>query len=255
MLRDFELLEWIGANSSRTSHYPYASDVMGLLRRPGHSGHRRNPGDYELGCPAASSAPVADLRDIQRTDDRRRRPAVAWPDDPRTDRPGQEPPVRHRLVARQSNRRRTPRPPRSLAAVRHRLQADVGNLVGFANVMLVALHGKCRVSQFSDILMLNRYYGWYVNNGDLPAAQNDMTTELAPRAGDGKPISHDRVRRRHLSGQSTRRRAEPWSEDYQVAYPEANAAAMDATDAVIGEQDVEFRRFRHLVRHREWVVK
>jgi beta-glucuronidase len=35
----------------------------------------------------------------------------------------------------------------------------------------LAPHGKCRVSQFSDVLMLNRYYGWYVNTGDLPAAE------------------------------------------------------------------------------------
>ena len=38
--------------------------------------------------------------------------------------------------------------------------------VGFVNVML-APHGKCRVSQFGDVLMLNRYYGWYVDTGDL----------------------------------------------------------------------------------------
>ena len=41
---------------------------------------------------------------------------------------------------------------------------------GFVNVML-APHGTCRVSQFADVLMLNRYYGWYVNTGDLAGAE------------------------------------------------------------------------------------
>jgi len=32
-------------------------------------------------------------------------------------------------------------------------------------------HGTCRVCQFADVLMLNRYYGWYVDTGDLAAAE------------------------------------------------------------------------------------
>jgi beta-glucuronidase len=42
--------------------------------------------------------------------------------------------------------------------------------VGFVNVML-AKYGKCRVSKFGDVLMLNRCYGWYVNTGELGAAE------------------------------------------------------------------------------------
>ena len=35
MLHDFELLKWIGANSFRTSHYPYSEDVMDLADEQG----------------------------------------------------------------------------------------------------------------------------------------------------------------------------------------------------------------------------
>ena len=35
MLHDFELLKWIGANSFRTSHYPYAEDVLDYADRHG----------------------------------------------------------------------------------------------------------------------------------------------------------------------------------------------------------------------------
>ncbi|NCU16049.1 beta-glucuronidase, partial [Lactobacillus paracasei] len=48
--------------------------------------------------------------------------------------------------------------------------ADPTRPVSFVNVML-APFGKCRVSQYSDVLLLNRYYGWYVDTGDLAAAE------------------------------------------------------------------------------------
>ena len=41
-------------------------------------------------------------------------------------------------------------------------EADPTRPVGFVNVLL-APHGKCRVSQFADVLVLNCFYGWYVN--------------------------------------------------------------------------------------------
>ena len=35
MVRDFALLRWIGANSFRTSHYPYAEEVLDYADRQG----------------------------------------------------------------------------------------------------------------------------------------------------------------------------------------------------------------------------
>ena len=55
--------------------------------------------------------------------------------------------------------------------------ADPTRPVGFVNVML-APHGKCRVSQFADVLMINRYYGWYTHTGDLDNAEVALEEEL-----------------------------------------------------------------------------
>ena len=77
--------------------------------------------------------------------------------------------------------------------------------VGFVNVML-APHGKCRVSQFGDVLMLNRYYGWYVNTGDLAGAEVAWREELEGWAGRGQADHYHRVRRRHHARQLTRSR-------------------------------------------------
>jgi beta-glucuronidase len=66
-------------------------------------------------------------------------------------------------------------------------ELDPTRPVGFVNVML-APYGKCRVSQFGDVLMLNRYYGWYVDTGELRAAEIEWEQELRGWASEGKPI-------------------------------------------------------------------
>ena len=120
-------------------------------------------------------------------------------------------------------------------------RADPTRPVGFVNVMLEP-HGKCRLHPYADLVMLNRYYGWYVNTGDLVAAEIDMREELARWATEGKPIIMTEYGADTYPGEHTLPAA-PWSEDYQVAYLEANCRAMDATDLVIGEQMWNFADF------------
>ena len=101
MLQDFELLDWIGANSFRTSHYPYSEDGPGLRRPARHRHHRRDrrrraehgPGRRDLRRPG--------LHHVLPGDDQRRDPRGARAGDPRARRPGQEPPQRGALVDRQ----------------------------------------------------------------------------------------------------------------------------------------------------------
>ena len=45
------------------------------------------------------------------------------------------------------------------------------------------------ITDLFDVVMLNRYYGWYVNTGDLAAAERALEAELhAWAAKHGKPI-------------------------------------------------------------------
>ena len=37
---------------------------------------------------------------------------------------------------------------------------------------------RCKVADFIDILCLNRYYGWYVNGGELDMAKEGLRAEL-----------------------------------------------------------------------------
>jgi beta-galactosidase/beta-glucuronidase len=113
--------------------------------------------------------------------------------------------------------------------------------VGFVNVML-APYGKCRVSQFSDVLMLNRYYGWYVNNGDLPAAEQAWEQELRGWVSEGKPIIITEYGADTYPGLHAVTPT-PWTEEHQVEYLAMNHRVFDRFEAVVGEQVWNFAGF------------
>lgn len=120
-------------------------------------------------------------------------------------------------------------------------ELDPTRPVGFANVAL-APHGACLVSELADILMLNRYYGWYTNTGDLAEAELAWRTELEAWATDGKPIIITEYGADTLAGLHSTA-PQPWSEEYQVAYLEMNHRVFDSVDAVIGEHAWNFADF------------
>ena len=242
LLHDFELLDWIGANSLRTSHYPYSEDVLDYADRHGFVlidetaavGLNMGLGGGIFGAQGYTRSP----RRRSTTQPRRCTP-------------------RHirELIARDKNHpsvvlwsiANEPESETEAAEDYFRplfdvaREADPTRPVGFVNVML-APHGKCRVSQFADVLMLNRYYGWYVHTGDLDAAEAAWEAELTAWAGDGKPIiiteyGADTYPGLHSIG------AEPWTEEYQIAYLDMNHRVFDRIDAVVGEQVWNFADF------------
>jgi beta-glucuronidase len=120
-------------------------------------------------------------------------------------------------------------------------QLDPNRPVGFVNVM-VAPYGKCRVSQFGDVLMLNRYYGWYVDTGELRAAEIEWEEELSGWASEGKPIIITEYGADTYPGLHSLPTV-PWSEEYQVEYLDMNHRVFDRIDAVVGEQMWNFADF------------
>jgi beta-glucuronidase len=109
--------------------------------------------------------------------------------------------------------------------------------------VMLAPHGKCRVSQFGDVLMLNRYYGWYVNTGDLAAAELAWEDELKAWASEGKPIIITEYGADTYPGLHSLVAASPWTEAYQVEYLDMNHRVFDRIDAVVGEQVWNFADF------------
>ncbi|MCZ0856746.1 beta-glucuronidase [Actinomyces israelii] len=245
MVHDFELMEWQGANSFRTSHYPYAEEVMdhaderGLVVIDETAAVGLNVGiaagilggqSQPTFCPeradeATREAHAAQIRELIARD--RNRPSVVlWSiaNEPEThteaSRTYFEPLVR---VAR---------------------EADPTRPVGYANVML-STPDKERIIDLFDVVMLNRYYGWYVDNGNLDDAEAHLRAEidgwlaLAP----GKPILFTEYGPDTMPGiRDVFRR--PWSEDFQVDMLSMHHRVFDDYDEIIGEQMWNFADFQ-----------
>ena len=242
LVNDFELLDWIGANSFRTSHYPYSEDVLDYADRHGivvidetaAVGLNMGLGGGIFGAQGYQTFSPETINDASRemhaqaireliARDKNHPSVVIWSiaNEPESDTEGAENYFRPLFdVAR---------------------QADPTRPVGFVNVML-APHGACRVSQFADVLMLNRYYGWYVNTGDLAGAEIAWTKELQGWASEGKPIVITEYGADTLSGNHSLT-PQPWSEEYQVDYLDMNHRVFDRIDAVVGEQVWNFADF------------
>jgi beta-glucuronidase len=242
LVHDFELLKWIGANSFRTSHYPYSEDVLDYADRQGiviidetaAVGLNMGLGGGIFGSQGYQTFSPQTVNDATRevhaqaireliARDKNHPSVVLWSiaNEPESDTEGAEKYFQPLFdVAR---------------------EADPARPVGFVNVML-APHGKCRVSQFGDVLMLNRYYGWYVNTGDLAAAEIAWEDELTGWASEGKPIIITEYGADTYPGLHTLV-GEPWTEEYQVAYLDMNHSVFDRIDAVVGEQVWNFADF------------
>jgi len=243
LLHDFELLKWIGANSFRTSHYPYAEDVIDYADRQGivvidetaAVGLNMGLGGGIFGSQGYQTFSPDTVNDATRevhaqaireliARDKNHPSVVLWSiaNEPESDTEGAEKYFQPLFdVAR---------------------EADPTRPVGFVNVML-APYGKCRVSQFGDVLMLNRYYGWYVQTGDSAAAELAWEEELTGWASEGKPIIITEYGADTYPGLHSVVEGNPWSEEYQIEYLEMNHRVFDRIDAVVGEQMWNFADF------------
>ena len=242
LVHDFELLRWIGANSFRTSHYPYAEEVLDYADRHGiviidetaAVGMNMGLGGGIFGGQGYTTFSPGTVNDeTQRVHAQAIRELVA--------RDKNHPSVVIWSIANEpeSETEAAEAYFRPLFDVAR--EADPTRPVGFVNVML-APHGKCRVSQYADVLMLNRYYGWYTHTGDLAAAEAAWEAELTGWAGEGKPILITEYGADTLPGLHGIDGG-PWTEEYQVAYLEMNHRVFDRIDAVVGEQVWNFADF------------
>jgi beta-glucuronidase len=241
-LHDFELLSWIGANSFRTSHYPYSEEVLDYADRQGivlidetaAVGLNMGLGGGIFGSQGYQTFSAETINDESRevhaqairelvARDKNHPSVVLWSiaNEPESDTEGAEAYFEPLFTLTR--------------------ELDPTRPVGFVNVML-APYGKCRVSQFGDVLMLNRYYGWYVDTGDLAAAELNWEKELRGWASEGKPIIITEYGADTYPGMHGLVPT-PWTEEYQVEYLDMNHRVFDRIDAVVGEQVWNFADF------------
>jgi beta-glucuronidase len=243
MVHDFALMDWLGANSFRTSHYPYAEEVLEYADRHGivvidetpAVGLNMGLGGGIFGRQGLTTFSADTINDATRevhrqvirelvARDKNHPCVVVWSiaNEPESDTP-------------ESRAYFEP-----LAAETRRL--DPSRPVGFVNVML-APADKDVVTDLFDVVLLNRYYGWYVNTGDLPAAERALEAELNAWAAKlGKPIIMTEYGADTLPGLHGVLPV-PWTEEYQAELLAMSHRVFDRVDAVVGEQIWNFADF------------
>ena len=174
LVHDFELMDWIGANSFRTSHYPYAEEVLEYADRHGivvidetaAVGPQPRRRRRHLRRPASRhSPPTTSTTQTQAAHAQALRELIA--------RDKNHPSVVMWSIANEpaSSERGAREYFEPLVALTREL--DPTRPITFVNVMLATFE-QDRIADLFDVICLNRYYGWYVDTG-------------RPRHGRGAP--------------------------------------------------------------------
>ena len=241
-VKDISLLRWLGSNSFRTSHYPYCEEMMRLCDRMGilvidetpavgmHTTFTATGMRVDVLSPTWSTLKTAEhhaqvLRDLIRRD--RNHPCVImWSV---ANEPASEESGAHDYFA----------PLFSLAReldTQHRPVTFVTH--GEATVE------TCEVAPLCDVIVLNRYYGWYSEEGDLTAAAAILSDELDRYHAryPGVPIMLGEFGADAVAGLHDTT-ALMFSEEFQRDMLEAYCDVLDSKDYICGEHVWNFADF------------
>lgn len=242
MVHDFALLEWLGANSFRTSHYPYAEEVLEYADRHGIVVIGETPAvglNAELGATLAeavfstfsestinSATQEVHLQALAEmiARDKNHPSVVIW------------------SIANEPESTTTASRSYFEPLVAEARRLDPSRPVAFVNFMSATPDNDV-ISGLFDVLMLNRYYGWYKDLANLAAAERNLEDELrAWTRKHDKPIIMTEYGADTLAGLRTITPT-PWTEDYQADVLAMYHRVFDRVDAVVGEQIWNFADF------------
>jgi beta-glucuronidase len=202
LVRDYELLKWVGANCYRTSHYPYSEEAMEQADRYGILIIDEIPA---VGLNFSESEQY--VRAWTRKASGQNHPSVVmWSvaNEPGAGRPlsGQK----HAQSAVAAGDRYF----NQLVGLAHKL--DPARPVTFASVQ----GGPAEWLSHVDVVAINRYYGWYVLGGQLDASIEALEKELdALHTAYPKPMIFTEFGAEALPG-SHSTPPEMWTEEYQA---------------------------------------
>jgi beta-glucuronidase len=242
MVHDFALLQWIGANSFRTSHYPYAEEVLD---------HADRLGIVVIDETAAVGLNLGVGGGFFSGGDR-----VTFSDDT----VNAETQEVHRQALRELIARDKNHPSVVLWCVANEPEShtpesreyfaplfdltrelDPTRPVGFVNILL-SPPDLCLVTELADVVMVNRYYGWYLGF-DLDEAERGLEDELrAWAAKHTKPILVTEYGADTIAGLHSAE-ANPWSEEYQADLLDTYHRVFDRIPEVVGEHVWNFADF------------
>lgn len=240
---DFNLMKWMGANSFRTSHYPYSEEMMRLADREGFVIIDETPAVglhlnfmVMLSGGAGKRSTWKELKTFEHHQD-----------------------VIKELIARDKNH-----PSVVMWCVANEPASEEEGAAEYFKplielmkeldpqkrpVTLVTHLGATpatdKTAELVDVLALNRYYGWYIDGGDLDAAKAKLRAEFEGwnKRCPGKPIMMTEYGADTVAGFHD---VDPvmFTEEYQVEFLKANHEIFDEFENFVGEQVWNFADFQ-----------
>lgn len=231
-IRNFELLKWIGANSVRTSHYPYSEEFMELADR--------------YGILVIDEVPAVGMNwwHDNFTPDRINDTTLALHKELISElvaRDKNHPSVIMLSLANEAGTHETASRPYFEELIRH---ARKQSSLPVMTAEFTKYDEGCQIGDLVDVIGLNRYYGWYTDHGDLNVVEEQMKEEMKKYyAGFRKPVLITEYGADTIEGLHSLP-SESFSEEFQREYLEACGKAFDACDFCIGEQVWNFSDFK-----------
>ncbi len=232
-VKDANLLKWIGANSYRTSHYPYAEELLELADREGLVIIDELPAvgmhffDKNRSVFCEDTVNDETLRTHVRTleeliaRDKNHPSVVMWS-------------LSNEAATYEENA-----VPYFQAVVRRARELDDRPLT-LAHCPVV---DECRVAHLFDVLCLNRYYAWYFDPGHLELIERQLERNLkAWYDRFQKPLIISEYGADTVAGMHS----DPpvmFSEEFQVQFLDAYHKVFDRLPFVIGEHVWNFADF------------
>jgi beta-glucuronidase len=239
---DINLMKQIGANSFRTSHYPYSEEMMRLCDREGIVVIDETPAvglfhgfGFDLnGKNAGSTWSVLQTTEaheqvIRELIDRDKNHAcvVMWS-------------IANEAATHVEGAHEYFEPLFNLA----RELDPQKRPCTFVNILMATPNAdKC--TDLVDVIALNRYYGWYSQTGDLKKAEEETRKELLEwqEMYPDKPIMYTEYGADTVAGFHSPY-GEPFSEEYQEDYYRMNSKVFDEIPNFVGEQLWNFADFQ-----------
>jgi beta-glucuronidase len=242
-VKDLNLLKWIGANSFRTSHYPYSEELMRLADREGFvvidevpavglhlnfmtllsGGGKTHKTWEELGTKEHHEQVIREL--IAR--DKNHPSVVMWS-------------IANESASEEEGAHEYFQP---LVQLARALDPQKRPVTIVTHMQATPVTNK--VSDLVDVLALNRYYGWYVQSGQLEMAKAYLRAELENwnRVQPGKPLMLSEYGADTIAGFHDTTPV-MFTEEYQVECLQANHEVIDTFPTCIGEHVWNFADFQ-----------
>ena len=232
-LRNFECMKWVNANSFRTSHYPYSEEVLDLADRYGYL--------------VIDEAPAVGM--------------VLWKECFGENGANDESLAIHKELMKQLYERDKNHPCVVMVSVSNEPQStEAGSEAYFKEVFAhtrkfwelpvtvvepsLANADNTYVSQFADIVCVNRYLGWYTDHGNLSVIEEQLTRDLNNFHNKyHKPVILSEFGADTMEGLHALP-AVTYSEDFQTLYLAENCKTLDKLDFCIGEHVWNFADFQ-----------